>query len=286
MNHVGPWHLTSKIVSSEDAGKYERRKIAYCTDRTDHRVTAWLLIPHSARDKAVPAVLCLHQTTRHGKDEPAGLAGDPKLHYAQELAERGFVTMSPDYPSLGEYQHDFANDDYASGSMQALVDNRRAVDLLEGLAEVCATRIGCIGHSLGGHNSIFSAIFDDRLRVVVSCCGFTRFHRYYEGDLTGWSGERYMPRIGSWYDNDPNRVPFDFPELIASLAPRPFMAVAPTDDSNFDVGGVRDCIEQARFVYGLYHRRNVLVARYPDAAHSFPDADRQAAYDFLAHHLR
>ena len=43
-----------------------------------------------------PAVLCLQQTTGVGKDEPAGIRGDPTLKYALELAERGFVTLAPD----------------------------------------------------------------------------------------------------------------------------------------------------------------------------------------------
>ena len=51
-----------------------------------------------------PAILCLHQTTPNGKDSPVGLADRPTLHYALELAKRGYVTLSPDYPSFGEYQ--------------------------------------------------------------------------------------------------------------------------------------------------------------------------------------
>jgi len=33
--------------------------------------------------------------------EPAGVSGDPTQDYALELAERGFVTISPDYPGFG-----------------------------------------------------------------------------------------------------------------------------------------------------------------------------------------
>ncbi len=38
-----------------------------------------------------------------------------------------------------------------------------------------AKRIGVIGHSLGGHNAIFTATFDERLKAVVTSCGFTGF---------------------------------------------------------------------------------------------------------------
>ena len=179
-----------------------RRKLAYHTDRSDQRVTAWLLLPRNAATEerqSLPAILCLHQTTTPGKDQPVGLADRPSLHYALELTRRGYVTLSPDYPSLGEYAYDFESDEYASGSMKAIYDNTRTIDLLQSLPEVDPDRIGCIGHSLGGHNGLFTALFDDRLKVVVTCCGFTRFARYMGGDLTGWTGPRYMPRIASDY---------------------------------------------------------------------------------------
>src|SRR5581483_6177021 len=92
-------------------------------------------------------------------------------------------------------------------------NHMRAVDLLQSLPEVDASRIGAIGHSLGGHNSIFLAVFDDRVKCVVSCCGFCSFPRYFGGDLTGWSHNGYMPRIRDCYGCDPVRVPFDFTEL-------------------------------------------------------------------------
>ena len=43
------------------------------------------------------------------------------MHYALELAQRGYITLSPDYPSFGEYAYDFDADDYTSGSQAALV---------------------------------------------------------------------------------------------------------------------------------------------------------------------
>src|SRR5438477_54461 len=82
--------------------------------------------------------------------------------------------------------------------VKAICDNMRAVDLLvDSMLEVDPQRIGCIGHSLGGHNAIFTAFFDDRIKVVVSNCGFTSFPKYYGGKLKGWTSDRYMPRISS-----------------------------------------------------------------------------------------
>jgi len=145
---------------------YTRTKLTFVPEKGD-RVPAYLLMPHR-RDSRLPAVLCLHQTTRPGKAEPAGLAGLANLHYAHELAERGYVTLAPDYPSFGDYPYEFDSPHYASGTMKGIVNHRRAVDLLVSLPEVDPKRIGVIGHSLGGHNSLFVAFFDQRVKAVVN----------------------------------------------------------------------------------------------------------------------
>ena len=164
-------------------------------------------------------MLCLHQTVRIGKDEPVGLGGKADLHYAAELARRGYVTIAPDYPRFGEYTIDVYKMGYASATMKAIWNNKRAVDLLCGIEEVNPDRIGVIGHSLGGHNSIFTALFEPRIKAVVSSCGFNAFPYYYKGNITGWTHQGYMPRLRERYGLDLAKVPFDFPELIGALAP-------------------------------------------------------------------
>src|SRR5690606_31082300 len=111
--------------------------------------------------------LCLHQTVAIGKDEPVGLGNRPTLQYAKELAERGYVALAPDYPNFGEHKVDPYALGYASASMKAIWDNMRGVDLLISLPEVDPERIAAIGHSLGGHNAIYTGVFDDRIRAVV-----------------------------------------------------------------------------------------------------------------------
>ncbi|NBV21416.1 MAG: alpha/beta fold hydrolase [Proteobacteria bacterium] len=264
-------------------GGLVRRKLTYQSDATD-RVAAYLFLPEAALKARLPAVLCLQQTTAAGKSEPAGLAGNASLHYALHLAQRGYVTMAPDYPSFGESKYDFApRHGYASGTMKAIWDNVRAVDFLESLPEADATRLGVIGHSLGGHNAMFTAFFEPRLRVIVSSCGFTTFRK---DDLPSWTGPRYMPRIKTEFANEAAKVPFDFPEIVAGFAPRPFLACAADKDDDFDVSGVRDVLAAARGVYELHNKAGNLAGFYPKAPHSFPEDARKVAYEFLDQHLR
>jgi dienelactone hydrolase len=270
--------LDVQVVEQVDLPKCTRKKILYSPEKGD-RVPAYLFVPKGLQGR-VPAMLCLHQTIAMGKGEPAGVS-DRNDPYALELAERGCVTLAPDYPNFGDYQCDPYAMGYASATMKGIWNHVRAVDLLQSLAEVDLERIGAIGHSLGGHNAIFAAVFDSRIKAVVASCGFNAFPKYYGGNLAGWSHRGYMPRIAERYGKDPKRMPFDFTELIGALAPRAFFTNAPLHDDNFEKSGVDDCLRAAAPVYALFGARQNLVAMHPDCQHSFPPELRKAAYEFL-----
>lgn len=250
------------------------------------KIPTWVL-SHEINEGSRPAIIAIHQTNGAlGKDEVVGLGGNPNLHYGIELAKAGYVVVAPDYPTLGEYKYDFEKDRFASGSMKGIWNHMRCVDYLTEREDVNPDRIGAIGHSLGGHNSIFLGVMDSRIRVVVSSCGWTPHHDYYRGNLTGWSGERYVSRFKEVYDLDPNKVPFDYYELIAALAPRSFFSCSPIGDSNFSVLGVQKTIPVAQEVFELLGASNRIRVAYPDAQHDFPDETRWASYLFIHQALR
>ncbi len=153
------------------------------------------------------------------------------------------------------------------------------------MPEVDPERIGCIGHSLGGHNSLFLAVFDTRIKVVVTSCGFNSFFKYEGGDLTGWSHKGYMPKIASVYGKDASKMPFDFTEIIGAVAPRAIFINAPLHDSNFEISGVYDCVKAAKPVYDLFQAGDKIKMINPDAPHAFPPEARNAAYLFLGKEL-
>lgn len=280
--HKKPLDLQASREEKFDG--YVRKTITYASSEED-RVPAYLLVPTGFTGKR-PAALCLHQTTSIGKGEPAGLNKDANKHYALELVKRGYVCLVPDYPSFGDYKYDFKKSTFSSGTMKAIVNNMRGIDLLQSLPEVDGQRIAAIGHSLGGHNAMFTAAFDERIKAIVSCCGFCSFHKYYGGNLKGWTSDRYMPRIATEYKNDPKKMPFDFTDVVASFAPRAFLAVAPVKDNNFAVDGVRDVFKVALQAYEQRKAIEELQARYPEAEHDFPPAERKAAYEFIDKRLK
>lgn len=233
-------------------------------------------------EKKIAAIVALHPTGAAGKRIVAGEGGKSGRQYGLELAQRGYVVVAPDYPSFGEYaDYDFENDNYDSGTMKGIFNHMACVDFLSAMKFVDADRIGVIGHSLGGHNAIFLGAFDERVKVIVSSCGWCPFHDYYGGNIKGWTSDRYMPRLRDVYELNPDKVPFDFYEMIAALAPRTFVSVSPIHDANFDINGVRKAMPVAGSIYSLFKAREELVLLTPDCEHDFPTDMRLQGYNVM-----
>ena len=202
------------------------------------------------------------------------------------LAERGYVTLAPDYLNSGDYKFDPYRNGYASATMKGIWNHMRAVDLLQSLPEVDGERIGVIGHSLGGHNSMFVAAFDPRIKCVVSNCGFCSFPTYMKGNLAGWSHDGYMPRIRTALRTQAGE---DAVRLYRGRGRSGTAAVPrqrPGQGPNFDVQGVKDCVAAAKPVYELLGAAEKLAANYPDCGHDFPEDVRAVAYRWLDRWLK
>ena len=277
--------LDVKVEEEVDCGSYVRRFLTYSSE-PNSRVPAYLLIPKIALQKKtmVPAALVLHPTEMTlGHKVVVGLGGKEHRDYGRELAERGYLVLAPAYPLMANYQPDLKKLGYQSGTMKAIWDNMRGIDLIETFPFVRYGRLVAIGHSLGGHNAIYTAVFDERIRVVVSSCGFDSFLDYKNGDITGWTQERYMPRLR---DYPLEKIPFDFHELLGALVPRAIFVNAPKGDSNFKWQSVDRIWETIQPIYKLHGAEKRLHLEHPDCDHDFPDAQRQAAYKFLDENLK
>jgi hypothetical protein len=126
---------------------------------------------------------------------------------------------------------------------------------------------------------------------VVTSCGLDSFLDYYGGredvwqPRRGWTQDRYMPRLAE-YRGRLEEIPFDFHELIAALAPRPVLIVAPKGDHNFRADSVDRIATAAGKVYALHGCPNALQVKHPDGGHDFPEPMRRQAYALLDRVLR
>lgn len=285
--------LDLRVEDIADCGAYERRLITYAAE-PGSRVPAYLLIPKAALKsrKKLPAVLCLPPTDmQFGHRVLVEQVNKNYRAYANELAQRGFVVLAPAYPVMANYQPDLKALGYESGTMKAIWDNIRGLDLLDSQRFVKRGKYGALGHSLGGHNAIYTAVFDERIRVIVSSCGFDSFLDYYNGDPKNWQPERgwcqtrYMLKLADYRGRLPD-IPFDFHELIGALAPRPVFINAPLRDSNFQAGSVDEVVKTAATIYRLYGVPDNLRVEHPDCEHDFPEAMREESYRLLEQNLR
>ena len=289
--------LDLRIEEEADFKTYVRRRITY-TAEPGSRVPAHLYVPKeylsSDSTRRARAVLCLMGTGGYRHRDGVGDNLSPNTHDGEALAERGFVAIAPAAIFLGmgqrsglsiPYHPDLEQLGYASGTMKTVWDNRRALDVLDSLPFVEKSGYGAIGHSYGGHNSIFVAVFDERIKAVVSSCGFDSFLDYRPDRWStgrGWGQPIYMPRISS-YPRD--RIPFDFHELVGALAPRPVLINAPVHDANFSWQSVAKIVGAASRVYQLYGVPGLLRVEHPDVGHAFPTDLRETAYAWFEAYL-
>jgi hypothetical protein len=277
--------LEVQVLTETDAGDHLRRELTYQSE-PGNRVPAYLLIPKSVLQsgaRSAPGVLALHQTHAAGRKVVVGLGNSPDDEYGVELVRRGYVVLAPPYPHLADYAPDLAGLGYASGTMKAVWDNVRGLDLLASLPYVKTNGFAVIGHSLGGHNGLFTAVFDPRLKVVVTSCGFDSFRDYYDGKPEvwqsgrGWCQDRYMPRLAA-YRNRLAELPFDFPDVLEAIAPRVVFVNAPLGDDNFRWRSVDRVIGAARPAYEALGSAANLEVHHPDSRHRFPPELRTQAY--------
>lgn len=273
--------LDVKVDEEVDCGKYVRRLISYQSE-PGMRVPAYLLIPKDVlkSDKKAPAVLSLHPTNKDGFRVTVGLADTKNREYGVELAERGYVVIATPYPLLSDYNPDLKKLGYQSGTMKAIWDNIRAMDVLDSLPFVVKGKYAAIGHSLGGHNSIYTAAFDERVKIAVTSCGLDSYRDYYGGKIKGWTSDRYMPKLWDYADKL-DQIPFDFGEIIGVIAPRHVYVVAPKGDTNFIWQSAAKCVKTASEAYKLYDAESNLRIDHPDAGHVFPPESREKAYKMM-----
>jgi dienelactone hydrolase len=179
--------LDVQNIEEMDCGTFIRRKISFCSEQNE-RIPAYLCIPKNA--EPMPAIYCFHQHAGNhalGKSEVVGLEGAEDQQYATELAERGFITLSPDAICFEERSNQDAPFQYHAHHLnirlmegrtllgKVLFDVSAGIDLLQSLPEVDKSQIGFIGHSYGGRTALFAPAFDHRIKASVSSCGSTNF---------------------------------------------------------------------------------------------------------------
>lgn len=305
MGQFTPWNgpVNALIVDTVDRGSYTLNDIRFQSDAKDTATLAFVCIPKTSGKH--PAVIVCHQTTpqvpANGAREPVDyypqsyldqwpgkIVNNPDMHFAHELALRGYVVIAPDAPFFGNYYdkqggewYPFCYDEgYKSATMKAINIHLQAFRILTVMPEVDANRIGIMGHSLGSFNALFASAFEPRIKAIVMS-GWTNWKD--AGALEEFAKFRYMPLLQTAYNLDISKFPFDFPEVLGTLSGRPVFINAPLKDQTSKPNAAPDAIRAANPVFNLMGGNITLVQ--PDVLHSMPPTIREQAYQFLDNHL-
>ncbi len=256
----------------------------------DEPVEGYLLQPlvDRLRDRAgrFPAVVALHQTSKTNIDEIAGVSGGQPHDLGVQLARAGFVVFCPRcylWQTPPKYEIDVKNTvayfhrrhPQTLGMHKMLFDAQRAVDILTAMPNVNPRRIGAIGHSLGGKETMYLAAFDERIRAAVAS----------EGGVELTSSNWHDP----WYLGQGIRdAQFDLNhhQLLALVAPRALLIVG-GETGPGAVDGKRSWpyIRAAMDVYELFGAPVKLGLINHGQGHTMPPNVRQRMIEWLEVYL-
>jgi pimeloyl-ACP methyl ester carboxylesterase len=211
---------------------------------------------NTAANAKLPVVIWLHGYS-YSLGYMWGYHND--LHPILALVEAGYAVLAYDQSGFGSRMGEAAAfyDRYPHWSQMGRMveDARAALDALEKDSLVDPARMYVFGYSIGGTVGIYTAALDPRVAGLVSISGFTPMRTDTADRGTGgvarYSHERgLIPRLGFFVGHE-DRIPYDFDDLIAGMAPRPSMIVEPQLDRDGNPADVHAAIDRARAAYTL-----------------------------------
>jgi dienelactone hydrolase len=247
----------------------------------------------AAPDAKLPTVIWLH-----GFSYPMGYMWvyrqNPDLHPILALVRAGYAVFGFDQTGHGsrmdEFAGFFARFPHWSRLGRMVADTRAGIDALQKEGVVDPNRIYLYGYSMGGIIAMHTAALDPRVKGVVSICGFTPM-RTDTMDKGAGGLARYsidlplLPRLGFFIGNE-SRLPYDYNELIAAIAPRPVYVHQPQLDRDANPGDVHAAVDQAKRVFSLYNASDKLVLDEPWDYNRLPEAAQDRIIAWMSENMR
>jgi poly(3-hydroxybutyrate) depolymerase len=153
------------------------------------------------------------------------------------------------------------------------------------------SRIYLAGYSLGGNVALHAAALDDRVAGVASFAGFTPMRSDTADKPTGGIRRLYemhalAPKLGLFADEKggPSQtdIPYDYEEMIASLAPKPVLLYTPTSDRDATyTPDVEQCVAAAAAVWEAKGASANFSTAAPNAVTKMETVEVAAAISWL-----
>lgn len=235
-----------------------------------------------------PAIIWLHPLSFSCGYSPAYRRGEPPY---LAMVRAGFVVLAFDQIGHGtrieEAQRFYLRYPRWSLMGRMVRDAQSAVDVLARLSFVDARKIYALGYATGGMTALHAAALDERIAGVISVAGFTPMRldtaEKRTGGVARWAQWLpLMPRLGAFVGNE-ERIPYDYHEVLALIAPRPVLLVAPRIDYQATPADVIQCVEEASRVYEFKKAEDRLsLMDVPDYNHFSPEMQMETLARFKA----
>jgi dienelactone hydrolase len=226
----------------------------------------------------LPGIVAMHSTSDNQMIYIAGVEVGKIVPFGYRLASQGFVVFCPQcflWHDKGERTYEQQVERFqqrhpgSKGMARMLFDAQRAVDVLESRGEVDASRIGCMGHSLGAKEALYLGAFDDRVKVIVSNEGGIGI------EMSNWDDVWYLSK-------DIDAFGHKHHEVLSLAAPKPFLLIG---GDSADGEQSLPYIEAVKPVYGLYHKTGNLELKNHGQGHSAIPITETWTYDWMKDHL-
>jgi pimeloyl-ACP methyl ester carboxylesterase len=231
--------------------------------------------------KRAPAVLWLHPFS-YSKGYASETGRGDAVYRA--LAQRGVVVFCFDQIGTGA-RVDEGTLFYTRRPRWSLLgkmvrDSSAALDSLLARSYVDPKKVYVVGYSLGSTVGLHLAALDDRIAGAAFVCPPPSFRNDTDVDETGgiarWSHQTMLlPQLGQYIGREKD-IPYDVPDLLACLAPRPVLYITPDHDRHAPLPQVTAGVERARKIYDLYQRGDLLAHKSPNTINTF-DAQLQTS---------
>ncbi len=219
----------------------------------------------------LPVILYLHQYAynhgyAYGYHEEGG-RGNSKVF--QKLTDAGFAVMAIDMFGFGtrldEAKHFYTRQPGWSKMGKMVTDVYACVDALADFDFVDSDAVFLLGNTIGASVALIAAAQDERIDGVAVVAAFSPWRSsdsQYETIRTYSHAYGFLPRLGFFAEN-PKQVPVDFEEIVACVAPRPLLVIAPELDRHSNPEAVAASLSAAGNVYEAYGNSEELVTQTP-----------------------
>ena len=236
-----------------------------------------LYIPDNIKDRR-PAIL---YASGHAIDQEGSYQGHP-----MKFAQLGFVCLLTETIQFGEvrgehwgcYRNGWFNwysRGYNPGGVE-LWNEMRALDLLASRPDVDPGRLGVTGISGGGSQTWYLAAADPRIKAAAAVCGGGTLKSHICTRTVDGHCDCMMFT---------NTYGYDFREVGALIAPRPFLIAQANRDGMYDIAAVRELKDKVNDIYALYGKSGNLTMVETPGRHSYHKLSRENIFSFFLQQL-